>query len=444
MNNKKVRRLMLELNKIRGGMDMFSMIRLVGYFGLILKAETDKQEGVYDDKYSSAYLAFTYGGLVGPDELAAYLESLEAAYHIPIRMVSVEVLSILSDADRQMISRLFHILSELEVTGSSIAEFYDDFFEAAYSRLGKSSGRISVNRSFARLVGALARTEEGMTLYDGFCGEGSLILAADNGCRLFMQDMDMLSIGMAAVNAVIHGKDPEVIRSADPFMNPPLSHGEKFDRIVSTPPIGMRVANDYLYEACRVNYIDPSLASGDSIAVSQMLGQLKEDGIGIVQVPMGFLFKGGKVERLRRYMVENNLLDCVVEIPSGVLNNSSIVTALLVLRKQKKDRHVFFIDSSELWDRILHKGTFLSEEGLREITSLYEERKKTEKSRYVDVETIISNECKLTPKFYMTESIEVEIEDIGMLKSRADDAYKRFMEVNDFLNKLREEKGESK
>ena len=428
----------LEIRKSISNADMFTLFRFVGCTGLLIKVGIDKPEKYYNERCSLAYLSITYKELVGPYDLMHYYQDLEKYYGIPQGLVSGYYLELLQELGPDNVETIFSILKHLDLQSDELADFCDRLFNFANVRFGMKDGTWGANPALSDLMGRLARAESGMTLYDGFCGTGRTIIEADNGCRLYMQDVDPTVLALAAVNAVIHGKRPEGIMQGDALLNP-LGGDMKYDRIVTEPPLEMKYSPDYTYAVGERLHFPPELINGDTAAIAHTVERLNENGIGVVLVPMSFLFKSGRAENLRKYLVENNYLDCVITLPSGAIPNTGTATALLIIKKgkdQDKDG-VFYIDSTDIWIGAKGGLAYLTDKGMEKIMSIYTDRAETEISTYVDKGTILQVEVKLSPAYYLVQEHEIEVADTGALIKRSADLYKRFLEVNEELEKLR-------
>ena len=417
--------------------EMYKVFNFVQCSGLLIKANIDKPEGRYNERCSLAYLSMIYKELVGPPDLSAYVEDLEQYYGLPKGVVSNYYRELLWDLGSDNVQNMFEVLKNLDLKGDELPVFFDRLLNFVTANFGKKYGDGGANPMLARIMGKLANAEPSMTLYDPFCGTGRTIIEADNDCHLIMQDADTTMLAVAAVNAVVHGKRPELISARDTFLNP-VEADTRFDRIVSEPPMAMKFRMDFAYRVSETYGFPPELVNGDTAGIVVALEKSKADGISVVLVPMSILFKSGRTEDFRRYLVQFGHLDCVISLPSGVLPHTGTASALLVINKTKKEEGVFFIDSTEMWTRSRAVDVaYLTENALSDLINLYTDRRETEASTYVEKDVILKGEIKLTPGAYLVKDIEIEVEDTGTLIKRSADLYKRFLEVNEELEKLR-------
>ena len=419
--------------------EMFKAFRFALCSGLLIKADIDKPEGVYRECFSIAYLSMNYKELTGSDVLVRYINDLETYYGLPNGPVSEYYEDLLKDLRMDNVQNVFRVFSDIDLQRDELPVFFDKLLNFTTANFGKEYGVGSTNPMLARLMGKLLEAKPGMTLYDGFCGTGRTILKADNECRLYLQDSDRTVLAVACVNMVVHGKEPKVVTSRDTFFNPIEEEG--FDRIVTELPTTTKFLVDDARWLSDAYHVPEELVSGDTAGIMVVLEKLKEDGIAVVLVPVSLLFKSGRTEDFRRYLVQSGHLDCVISLPSGIIPHTGIASALLVMNKSKAEGDgIFFIDSGKLWIRSAAVDVaYLTEETLAELMDLYTARKETNESTYIPKDVILQGEVKLTPGTYLVKESEIKVADIKALRERSDKLYDRFVEVNKRLDWLREQ-----
>ena len=426
------------LNRIRSMFYTPEAVRLTLYLGLVVKADLDGTAEMRDKRWSLAYLCLTYKELVEPDDLVEYVRELEKHYGLPDDIVAASLSNTLRRGTKDDVQNLFVTLKDLDFKGDEdLYYFYQYLIEEVLGGWSKEGRLFAPNESLSRLMGRLVDAKVGMTLHDGYCGSGLTALYADKGCELYLQDASPEGVTIAAVMAVVRGNTPKAINCNDSLVRPLTGPEMQFDRIVSALPIGLRLDKSYLEDVCHINGVDPLLCTGDTLPILQIVNQLNDKGVAVVHVGAGTLFKSGRTQRFREYLIANNLLDCVVELPNKADGHMDIVSAVLVLKKGRTADEVFFIDSSEYWTKGYDGAPFLSEEMLSKLIALYNSREKTEHSCPVTRVEILKQEAKLTPKAYIAVRMEIEISDTHELSRKQMNQHERLSELQRKLQEIR-------
>ena len=370
--------LWLEANKVRGAMDLSDACRIIVYALFIKYIEMrNGREALssYDEKYSASYLALIYGKIVGPETVGDYIKAVEKDIMPDVgeSIISAEMEKLLEKAETDHVQKIFSIIAEagfretsqLYVAAASLL----DRLSHAY---GNADGRIPPNLSLCRLEGRLLNCQDGMRVYDGFCGYGlSLSEAAGGRGTVFMQDIDRSAAAISTVMALLKGNRIGAVGCGDSQLNP-LPY-EKYDRIVCEPPFGRKYDNNYLSSVPEDNCIYPEISDGGSLALRHLVAHLGENGIAVVLVPTGMLFKSGKGAGVRERLAKE-YIDAVLELPSGVVPNTWTATALLVIKKNKEDDSIFMLNAKDFFEKPDKKHLTIDEDSISKIIELYEER----------------------------------------------------------------------
>lgn len=265
--------------------------------------------------------------------------------------------------------KLLAAISDLDL-GSSLSESTIDTFGDAYEYLmtmyassaGKSGGEFYTPQEVSELLARI--TVVGKTgvnkVYDPACGSGSLllkfakVLGKDN-VRLgfFGQEINLTTYNLARINMFLHDINYEQfdIAHGDSLLDPVHWNDEPFEAIVSNPPYSIHWDGD----ANPLLINDPRFAPAGVLAPKSkadlaftlhMLSWLAVNGTAaIVEFP-GVLYRGGAEQKIRRYLIDNNYIDTVIQLPPDLFFGTTIATCILVLKKSKTDNQVLFIDAS--------------------------------------------------------------------------------------------------
>jgi type I restriction enzyme M protein len=256
--------------------------------------------------------------------------------------------------------------------GNTIDAFGDayEYLMAMYaSSAGKSGGEYYTPQEVSELLARI--TVVGKTeinkVYDPACGSGSLLLKFDkvlghDNVRqgYFGQEINLTTYNLCRINMFLHDVNYEKfdIAHGDTLTDPAHWDDEPFEAIVSNPPYSVRwdgdanplLINDPRYAPAGV--LAPK-SKADLAFTMHILHWLAVDGTAaIVEFP-GVLYRGGAEAKIRKYLVDNNYVDTVIQLPPDLFFGTSIATCIIVLKKNKTDNKILFIDAS---DRFVRQG----------------------------------------------------------------------------------------
>lgn len=276
-------------------------------------------------------------------------------------------------------------------------------------------------------------------VYDPACGSGSLllkfakILGKDNvELGFFGQEINLTTYNLARINMFLHDINFEKfsIGYGDTLQSPIHWDDKPFDAIVSNPPYSIKwegdanplLINDERFAPAGV--LAPK-SKADYAFVMHILSWLSSNGTAsIVEFP-GILYRGGAEQKIRKYLIDNNYVDSVIQLPSDLFFGSTISTAIMVLRKNKKDNKIHFVDASKEFVRYDIKNK-LSDANINKILDTV--RYKTDIdhfSRYVDVSEVIEKEYNLAINTYVEAENNNEVVDIVKLNQEIKEIVKK-------------------
>lgn len=230
------------------------------------------------------------------------------------------------------------------------------------------------------------------------------------------------------------------IARGDTLINPMHDDYEPFDAIVSNPPYSIKWAgksdplliNDKRYAPAGV--LAPE-SKADLAFTMHILSYLSSKGTAaIVQFP-GVLYRGGAEQKIRKYMIENNFVDAVIQLPSDLFFGTGIATCILVLKKAKKNNNVLFIDASNEFIRNTNKNK-LSNENINWILDKIKSRKTEGKSIVISNEEISKNDYNISVNAYLKFTPKEMKIDIKEVNKKIDEVVKRESKIRSELDKI--------
>jgi type I restriction enzyme M protein len=239
----------------------------------------------------------------------------------------------------------------------------NEFLMTMYaSNAGKSGGEFFTPQEVSELLARITvvgKTEVNK-VYDPACGSGSLllkfakVLGRDNVRRgFFGQEVNITTYNLCRINMFLHDVNYEKfdIAHGDTLTDPQHWDDEPFEAIVSNPPYSIKWDGD----ANPLLINDPRFAPAGLLApksradlafTMHMLSWLAVNGTAaIVEFP-GVLYRGGAEQKIRKYLVDNNYIDTVIQLPADLFFGTTIATCIVVLKKSKADNRTLFIDAS--------------------------------------------------------------------------------------------------
>lgn len=300
------------------------------------------------------------------------------------------------------------------------------------SSAGKSGGEFFTPQEVGELLARIVIQDKKSVnkVYDPACGSGGLllkfakILGKENVKQGFYgQEINLTTYNLARINMFLHNINYNNFNLArgDTLTHPEHWDDKPFDAIVSNPPYSIKWAgkenplliNDERFAPAGV--LAPS-SKADLAFTMHMLSWLSSKGTAaIVEFP-GVLYRGGAEQKIRKYMIDNNFVDTVIQLPSDLFFGTSIATCILVLKKNKTDNNILFVDASEEFIRNTNKNK-LSEENINNIVDLLKERKSVENKSYLaPYEEIKENDYNISVNSYLktnTDDNNIDIEEVN-------------------------------
>ncbi len=284
-------------------------------------------------------------------------------------------------------------VGQLDIIGGAYEYLISRFAATA----GKKAGEFYTPAEVSDLMARLADPQPGDHICDPTCGSASLLMKCGRlirsrggkGYALFGQEAIGSTWALAKMNLFLHGEENHQVEWGDTIRNPKLRTKDDalrhFDIVVANPPFsldkwGVEAAETDKFARFRRGI--PPKTKGDYAFILHMIETLKpKTGRAVVVVPHGVLFRGSSEGKIRRKLIEENLLDAVIGLPEKLFFGTGIPAALLVFRKQKNDDTVMFIDAS----REFVSGTkqnALDQTHVDKIVATYRTRESVDKYAY--------------------------------------------------------------
>lgn len=326
-------------------------------------------------------------------------------------------------------------LSPSKVDEDVIGNTYMYLIGRFASDSGKKAGEFYTPAKISELLAKLAQPKPGDKICDVACGSGGLLISAakevgNNNFALYGMEVNGSTWALARMNTFLHGMDSARIDWCNTLTSPTLAENDKlmkFDTLVCNPPFSLDKWGAEEAESDRYKRFwrgTPPKSKGDYAFISHMIEAAKEgEGRVAVIVPHGVLFRSSAEGRIRQKLIEENLLDAVVGLPSNLFTTTSIPVAILIFDRSREQggvnenrKDVLFIDASKEFLPGKNQNT-LSDEQIQIIVEAYNTRKDVDKFAHLaTVEEIKDNDFNLNIPRYVDTFEEEEPIDLEELE----------------------------
>ncbi|RPA60664.1 type I restriction-modification system subunit M [Aerococcus agrisoli] len=320
----------------------------------------------------------------------------------------------------ETISAVMKALAELnlnEYNGDALGDAYEYLIGQFASESGKKAGEFytpkEVSRLMTRIVIAGKEDKKGFTVYDPTMGSGSLLLNVPKfskeptSVRYFGQELNTSTYNLARMNMFLHKVPAEnqTLRNGDTLdADWPQDEPTNYDGVLMNPPYSAKWSAEkgFLDDPRFSRYgVLPPKSKADFAFLLHGYYHLKNDGVMAIVLPHGVLFRGAAEGKIRKALLENGAIDTVIGLPANIFFNTSIPTTVIILKKDRTSRDVFFIDASNDFKKEKNQNV-ITEEQLEKIIDAYTERKNIDKYAYLaSYEEIEENDFNLNIPRYV-------------------------------------------
>lgn len=362
------------------------------------------------------------------------------------------------DKRNERLARILDAVGDMNLEGPK--ENHIDAFGDAYEFLmkmyagnaGKSGGEYFTPQEVSELLARIATHNKTKVrkVYDPACGSGSLlmqvakVIGKENVQQgFFGQEINQTTYNLCRINMFLHDINYNHfdIALGDTLLEPQHWDDQPFDVIVSNPPYSIKwkgddspvLINDRRFSPAGV--LAPK-SKADLAFTMHMLSWLATDGAAaIVEFP-GVLYRGGAEQKIRQYLIDNNYVDAVIQLPANLFFGVSIATCIIVIRKNKTDNKVLFIDAS---NEFVHEGNKnkLTDENINRILGLYVNREDVQHlTALISNTAIAENNYTISVNSYVEQEDTREHIDIDKLNAELKEIVARENELRAQIDEL--------
>lgn len=348
-----------------------------------------------------------------------------------------------------------YTLSNELVDPDMLGQAYEYLIKHFADLTNKKAGEFYTPRSVVHLMGLILDPKEGESIYDPACGTGGMLLESvqhlkEQGedyrtLKLYGQEKNLTSSSIARMNMFLHDIEDFQIAREDTLRNPAFFEADglkTFDCVIANPPFSLKNwgKENWENDPYGRNFAGvPPKGNGDMAWVQHMIKSMNDKGHMTVVLPHGALFRKGAEGRIRKALLEADLLEAVIGLGSNIFYGTQLAACIMVFKKQKtadKKNKVLFIDASDQ----IREGraqNFLEKEHVQQIYNWYTGFQEIE--NYVSVATIDDikeNDYNLNIPLYVEKIIEDDLPTVEEALIDLKEAWKESLEAEEKFKKV--------
>ena len=337
-------------------------------------------------------------------------------------------------------------------TIDAFGDAYEFLMGLYASNAGKSGGEYFTPQEVSELLTRL--TVVGKTqvnkVYDPACGSGSLllkfakILGKENVRQGFYgQEINLTTYNLCRINMFLHDIDFDKFNIAceDTLISPQHWDDEPFEAIVSNPPYSTKWAGDDNPILINDTRFSPAgvlapKSKADLAFVMHSLSWLSTNGTAAIVCFPGIFYRGGAEQKIRKYLVDNNFIDCIIQLPDNLFFGTSIATCIMVLKKSKNENATLFIDATAECEKVTNNNK-LRDKNIENILKMFTDRADiAHKARLVQNSEIAENDYNLSVSTYIEKEDTRQAIDIKSLNKEIEGIVAREQILRDEIDKI--------
>ena len=361
--------------------------------------------------------------------------------------------TIFSDELLSELLRIFNNSALNDVGGDVIGRIYEYFLNKFAKNIASDDGVFFTPKSLVKMIVNIIEPKKGVLL-DPACGSGGMFIQSGDfvtaagekpthAMTFYGQEINLTTYNLCRINMFLHdiGFEKFSIAHEDTLIEPQHWDDEPFEVIVSNPPYSIKWAgsdnplliNDPRFSPAGV--LAPK-SKADMAFIMHSLSWLATNGTAAIVCFPGIMYRGGAEQKIRQYLIDNNYIDCIIQLPSNLFYGTSIATCIMVLKKAKNDNKILFIDASKECIKVTNNNK-LTEENISKIVGEFSSR---EEVRYfahlADHSEVVENDYNLSVSTYVEQEDTREVIDIVKLNTEIREIVAREQVLRDEIDKI--------
>ena len=360
-----------------------------------------------------------------------------------------------SQKQNATISSIMKELAVLDIAGHAgdiLGDAYEYLIGQFASDSGKKAGEFYTPQPVAKLMTQIVlkgrENKKGFAIYDATMGSGSLLLNAKKYSNepgtisYFGQELNTSTYNLARMNMILHGVavENQYLHNADTLdQDWPTQEPTDFDGVLMNPPYSAKWSADsgFLQDPRFSNFgVLAPKSKADFAFLLHGFYHLKQNGVMAIVLPHGVLFRGNAEGKIRQHLLEEGAIDTVIGMPANIFYNTSIPTTVIILKKDRTNRDVLFIDASQEFDKGKNQNT-MTDEHIDKILDVYTQREDINKFAHVaSFDEVKENDFNLNIPRYVDTFEEEEVVPLSEIVSEIKTSRSEIKQATDELYKL--------
>ena len=334
----------------------------------------------------------------------------------------------------------------------AFGDAYEYLMTMYASNAGKSGGEFFTPADVSVLLtrlGTVGKTRINK-VYDPACGSGSLLLKVEKilgkdsvQIGFFGQEINITTYNLCRINMFLHdiGFDKFDIQCEDTLINPQHWDDEPFELIVSNPPYSIKWAGDENPLLINDPRFSPAgvlapKSKADMAFIMHALSWLAPNGTAAIVCFPGIMYRGGAEQKIRKYLIDNNFVDCIIQLPSNLFFGTTIATCIMVMKRGKADNKILFIDATNQCVKVTNNNKLLPEH-IDTIVDAFEKRESRDfLCRLVSYDEVKGQDYNLSVSAYVEQEDTREKIDVKQLNAEINEIVAREQVLRNEINKI--------
>lgn len=348
-----------------------------------------------------------------------------------------------SNLPTRTIKELILLIDEIDIRNQKekvdyLGEIYEYFIGNFAATEGNRGGEFFTPPSVVELLVQMLNPQGGI-VYDPACGTGGMFIQSNKysgkKMKFVGQEQNCKTIMLAYMNGVLHGLDLQ-IEHGDTLLNDCLDD-LRADYIISNPPFNMKDwGSEHLLPSDPRIFGKINKNNANYMWIQHFIYHLKDTGKAGFVISNGALTSSNEADLdTRKKMIEQNLVDCIVQLPDKMFLGTAIPSALIFLNKARGEKDkILFIDASSLGEEVSKTQKILLEEDIAKICKLYHDYQKEKKVKYNEkgyswvssISDVKKNEYKIMPSIYT--GVEEKVINSALIEKEIEDLKKKLVQ----------------
>lgn len=360
----------------------------------------------------------------------------------------------------ELLNNLIDHFSQYNLSNSSVSpdilgDAYEYLIKHFADLTNKKAGEFYTPRSVVNLMVKILDPKENESIYDPACGTGGMLIGTleylknknknQKTLKIYGQESNLSTSGIARINLFLHEAEDFKINKGDTLRSPGFFKNDKlklFDCVIANPPFSLENwgSEDWLNDPFNRNFTaTPPKNNGDMAWMQHMIKSMSNNGRMAVVLPRGVLFRKGSEEKIRKSIIEWDLIDTIIGLGPNIFYGTNLSPCILLLRNKKeknKNKKIFFIDAYKLL-RKSRSQNYLDENHVNEIFTIYSSNKNLKNfSKIVALDEIKQKNYNLNISLYVEQEIQEDKISSTEIKNKIINLWKENLEEEKNFRKM--------